>query len=208
MADQVAPVRPGRKRSDQSRRAILGAAVELFSEVGYAALTIEGIAARAGCGKQTIYRWWPSKADVLLEAMATTADVQVPLSDQGSFAADLRSFLESSFALGRQPQVLGLLCALMAQAQTDERFGDRFRAAFLYRRRDALSVVLARAADRGDVPHGLRPTTVLDIVFGVIWYRILATREPFDETLVDELVHVLADPDHPRPTRKERAPHG
>jgi AcrR family transcriptional regulator len=202
VTDQPAPVRPGRKRSEQSRLAILGAALGLFAEVGWPALTIEGIAARASCGKQTIYRWWPSKADVLLEAIATTADMQVPLADQGSFAADLRSFLQSSFALGRRPQVVDLLRTLMAQAQTDDAFGDRFRTAFLNRRRDALSVVLARASARGDLPHRLKPGTVLDIVFGVIWYRMLATRQQLDEALVDELVHVLADPDHPSPKRK------
>src|SRR5919204_4956149 len=94
--------RPGRKRSEESRQAILAAAAELTSEVGYAGLTIEGIAARSGTGKQTVYRWWPSKADVLLEALATRADLDVPVSDQGSYAADLRAFLEASFALARQ----------------------------------------------------------------------------------------------------------
>jgi AcrR family transcriptional regulator len=66
---RYAPRSLGRKRSQESRLAILTAAFELTAELGYAGLTIEGIAARSGTGKQTIYRWWPSKADVLLDAL-------------------------------------------------------------------------------------------------------------------------------------------
>lgn len=202
MSQQPVPARPGRKRSQQSRLAILQAAFELIGEVGYGGLTIEGIAARSGAGKQTIYRWWPSKADVLLDALATKADLHVPVADQGSYAADLRSFLAASFALSRQRQVVDALRALMAQAQIDAAFGERFRALFLQRRRDALRVITDRARARGDLPAGLPPGTVADIVFGVIWYRLLATRQPLDDRLVDELVATLCQgrsPTRPRP---------
>jgi hypothetical protein len=87
-----------------------------------------------------------------------------------------------------------VLRALMARAQIDEAFGERFRASFLQRRRDALAVILDRARDRGELPEGLSPDTTTDIVFGVIWYRMLATRQPLDERLADELVSVLAGP--------------
>jgi AcrR family transcriptional regulator len=192
--DQPVPARPGRKRSEESRLAILAAAVELVGEVGYAGLTIEGIATRSGAGKQTIYRWWPSKADVLLDALATKADVHVPIPDEGSYAADLRAFLAASFALGRTQQVLDVLRALMAEAQINAEFGERFRASFLQRRRDALGIILDRARARGDLPPGLTSGTVADIVFGVIWYRLLATRQPVDQQLVNELVATLAGP--------------
>jgi AcrR family transcriptional regulator len=184
----------GRKRSEDSRQAILTAAAELMGEVGYAGLSIEGIAARSGTGKQTIYRWWPSKADVLLEALASKADVHIPIPDEGSYEADLRAFLAASLALGSRPQVIELLRALMAEAQINPAFGARFRAQFLQRRRDALGVLVDRASARGDLPPVPRPGTVADLVFGVIWYRVLATREPVDESLVDELVSVLGTP--------------
>jgi AcrR family transcriptional regulator len=189
--DQV-HVRPGRKRSEEARQAILAAALELTAESGYASLTIEGIAARSGTGKQTIYRWWPSKDDVLLEAGAAKAAVLVPVGDEGSFRADLRAFLAATFALGRQREVTDLLRALMARAQIDEAFGQRFREAFLLRRRAALAVILDRAKARGDLPAGVPAGTVADVVFGVLWYRVLATREPLDDGLADELVTLLA----------------
>ncbi|MBE1502329.1 AcrR family transcriptional regulator [Amycolatopsis lexingtonensis] len=189
MTDQS---RPGRKRSEQSRLAILAATLDLVAEAGYGTLTVEGIAARSGVGKQTIYRWWPSKADVLLDALATKADLQIPIPDEGSFRADLGRFLGSTFELGEKSQVADTLCALMAQAQLDPEFGQRFRDDFLYRRREALGTIVDRAAERGELPAGVAPGTVIDVVFGALWYRLLATREPIGRGLAEELVTLLA----------------
>jgi AcrR family transcriptional regulator len=186
--------RPGRKRSERSRQAILAAAFELVAESGYAAVTIEGIAARSGTGKQTIYRWWPSRADVLLEALAGQADLHILIPDEGSYRADLRAFLAASFALGRKQQVTDVLRGLMAQAQIDPEFGQRFRNNFLLRRRAALGVITSRAQHRGDFPAGLSPGMVADIVFGVIWYRTLATRAALDDSLAAELLTAVAGP--------------
>jgi AcrR family transcriptional regulator len=208
MSEQPVQPRPGRKRSEESRLAILTAAFELIGEVGYAGLTIEGIAARSGTGKQTIYRWWPSKADVLLDAMATKADLYVPIPDAGSYAADLRAFLHASFALAHRPPVADGLRALMAEAQIEPAFGDRFRASFLQHRRDALGTILDRAQSRGELPPGLSPGTITDIVFGTIWYRLLATRQFLDDQLVEELVTTLAEPrpDPARPASDSKEP--
>lgn len=191
MDEQPNSARPGRRRSEASRQAILTAAADLFAEVGYGGLTIEGIAARAGTGKQTIYRWWPSKADVLLEALADQTDLSVPIPDTGDFAADLRVFLADSFTLGRKPQVAEALRAVMAQAQVDVAFGNRFREVFVRRRRDALGLLLDRARSRHQLPDGVPAETIADVVFGVIWYRQLIQLAPLDERLVNELVTLL-----------------
>jgi AcrR family transcriptional regulator len=193
-AEQDAAPRPGRKRSEHSRLAILAAAYELVAEMGYARLTVDGIAARSGTGKQTIYRWWPSKADVVLDALATKADLHVPIPDEGSYTADLRAFLLASFALARQPQLQEIMRAMMAEAQIDPEFRQRFRERFLQRRRDALGIIVDRARARGDMPAGISPGTVADIIFGAIWYRVLATHQPLDRRLADELVTVLTEP--------------
>ncbi|WP_329044260.1 TetR/AcrR family transcriptional regulator [Amycolatopsis sp. NBC_01488] len=190
MTDQS---RPGRKRSEQSRLAILTATLDLVAEAGYGALTVEGIAARSGVGKQTIYRWWPSKADVLLDALATKADLYVPIPDEGTFRADLAAFLGSTFELGEKAQVADTLRALMAQAQIDPGFGKRFREDFLNRRREALGTLVDRARERGELPAEVSSRTVIDVVFGTLWYRLLATREPIGTSLTGELVALLAD---------------
>jgi len=189
--DDSTPSRPGRRRSEDSRRAILAAAVELVGEHGYGPLTVEKIAARAGTGKQTIYRWWPTKADVVMEALVEKADLHVPVPDDGSLAADLRAFLEASVALGRAPQVVAILRALMAEAQLDEGFGARFRDGFIENRRAALRTVLERAAERGELPRA-SVDTLLDVVFGVIWYRVLTGRVMGADGVVDELVALVA----------------
>jgi|SRR5450755_436318 AcrR family transcriptional regulator len=188
------PASPGRKRSEGSRLAILAAAWELVGEVGFAGLTIEGIAARSGSGKQTVYRWWPSKADVLLDALAAQADLHIPIPDEGGYAADLLSFLTASFQLGRDRRIVNVLRVLMAQAQIDADFGERFRVSFLQRRRDALAIIVDRARARGDLPPVPSPDVVADIVFGVIWYRVLSRHQPLDARLSGELVATLAGP--------------
>lgn len=190
------PARRGPKRSEQSRLAILTAAFELTQEVGYRGLTIEGIATRAGVGKQTVYRWWPTKADVLLEAGALKADLRVSTADHGSYRNDLEHFLRDSFTLAAFPGLVGLLRSLMAEAQLDPDFASRFRDGFLNRRRSALAEVLDRARERGDAPDKLPADLLADVVFGVIWYRLLATERPLDAGDVTPLLELLA-PVHP-----------
>ncbi|MFF3919660.1 TetR/AcrR family transcriptional regulator [Streptomyces sp. NPDC001852] len=174
MTGATTPAR-GRKRSEQTRLAILTAAYELTTEVGFPDLTIEGIAARAGAGKQTVYRWWPTKADVLLEALALKADLKVSTADQGSFDAELDAFLRDSAALMAFPGVVPVLRSLMAEAQRDADFRRRFQDGFLSKRRAALETIVERAAARGDKPAHLTAALVADLVFGLIWYRVLAT---------------------------------
>lgn len=187
------PVRAGRRRSEESRKAILAAAFDLLAEVGYARLTVEGIAARAGTGKQTVYRWWPGRADVLLEALTDRARQRVPLPDTGDHAADLRTFLAATFAAAGPPTD-DALRALMAETQLDPDFRERFRAALLTPRREALATLLERARRDGALAPHLTPATAVDLAFGVLWYRLLATRDPLDDALAALLVRTLLDP--------------
>ena len=182
---------PGRPRSEDSRRAILLAALASVADRGYGQTTIEGIAARPGVGKATIYRWWPSKADIVLEASTFKATTYVPTGDHGSYRADLRAFLEASFQVADNPDVANLMRALMAEAQIDPAFGERLRTSFLMPRREALATLTDRARQRGDLPPTPSPEVVADVVFGTIWHRVLATREPFDERLVSDLIAIL-----------------
>jgi AcrR family transcriptional regulator len=185
------PARRGPKRSEQSRMSILTAAFELTRDAGFRNLTIEGIAAQAGVGKQTVYRWWPTKADVLLEALAVKADLRVSVADQGSYRAELDEFLRDSFALLAFPGVAAALRSLMAEAQLDPEFAARFREGFLERRRAALAEILDRADTRGDGPGRIRGEVVADVVFGTIWYRMLATDRPLGDSDVAVLRELL-----------------
>lgn len=192
MTSAKTPAR-GRKRSEQTRLAILTAAYELTTEVGYQAVTIEGISARAGAGKQTVYRWWPTKADVLLEALAIKADLKVSTADQGSFETELAVFLRDSAALMVHPGVVTVLRSLMGEAQQDPDFRHRFQDGFLTKRRAALESIVERAAARGDKPPHLTAAFAADVVFGLIWYRILATEYLLDEDDVVAIQHLFTE---------------
>ena len=180
--------KPGRPRSEATRRAILAAAIEELTERGYAQLSVEGIAARAGAGKQTIYRWWPSKADVVLDALLDAAASRITVPDKGSLHADLDAFLAATFRQrGQRPVLVGL----MAEALLDSAFATQFRDRFLFGRRDALRTVLTRASARGEIAADVDPEMLLDIVFGVLWYRLLLDHASMTEAAGEQLASFL-----------------
>ena len=181
------PTQRGRPRSDESRQAILRAALDLVAEVGYRDMSVGAIAARAGTGKQTIYRWWRGKADVVLDALTVDAARKIPVPDTGDLRADLRAFLDATFAAARRAGVIPVLRALMAEAQLDPDFGTAFDTGLLQSRREALATLLRRHPDDLRVPI----TTAVHTVFGVFWYRLLTNRGRLDATLTRELVDLL-----------------
>jgi AcrR family transcriptional regulator len=180
--------RPGRPRSEQARTAILAAAIDELTDRGYAELTTEGIAARAGVGKQTIYRWWPSKADVVLDAILDRASSTVAVPDTGSLSADLSAFLVATFRQRGQRQVL---IGLMAQAVFDPVFAVAFRDRFLFSRRAALRGILVRAVERGEIRSDQDLELLIDVVFGVLWYRLLLDHAPLSEEAGEQLAALL-----------------
>jgi AcrR family transcriptional regulator len=179
---------PGRPRSEATRRAILDAVIAELEEHGYAAMTMDGVAARARCGKQTIYRWWPSKTDVVLDALLDLADTRITIPDTGTLPDDLLAFLSATFRQHGQRQVL---IGLMAQAILDPAFGKTFRDRFLFGRRAALRTILDRAAARGEIGSGIDRELLIDVVYGVLWYRLLLDHTPLDETASEQLTSLL-----------------
>jgi AcrR family transcriptional regulator len=125
MADKTAP--DASRRSERSRRAIFEAALTLVGEVGYQKLTIEGIASRAGVGKQTIYRWWPSKAAVLLDAFTVDVDDYADgLPDTGDLAADLKFVLRATADEFNDPKFQAPYRALAVAGANDEELSRTF----------------------------------------------------------------------------------
>lgn len=180
----------GRPRSAASHEAILGATLELLREEGYAGLTIDGIAQRAGVGKQTIYRWWKGKPEVVLEAFATYASREIPLPDKGSVQADVDAFLATSFRKlneGAAPVVRGL----MADAILDPQFGELLREVFIARRRAALKTLLQRGVERGEVAADADLELAIDMLFGPMWYRLLNRHAPLNRRFAAGLANSL-----------------
>jgi AcrR family transcriptional regulator len=181
---------PGRPRSEAARAAILAAALELVEEGGYGALTMEGIAHRAEVSKQTVYRWWSSKAAILLEALNEGAAAIAPLPDAGTLAEELRVFVRRS-VLGAGGRTARMLVGLMAEAQLDESFADSFQDGFLAQRRGVMAELLSRAQDRGEIGAEVDLELVVEVFFGTLWYRLLAKSGPVDRGFADELAEML-----------------
>ena len=179
--------RPDR-RSERARRAILNAADDLLVEVGYAGVTIEGIAARAGVGKQTIYRWWSSKADVLMDNFSADARSELALPDLGSVLEDLMTYLRQLALFLTEAPAGAVLKALIGQAQHDRAMAATFRESHLAEHRERERTLLQRGIARGELPADLDLDKGLAELVGPVYYRVLVTGEPVDPAFTDSLV--------------------
>lgn len=196
MAESKAP--DSTRRSEKSRRAIYAAALSLVGEAGYAKTTIEGIAARAGVGKQTIYRWWPSKAAVLLEAFLDLGeqaaeaaggaghDYEIP--DTGDLAADLKAVLRATVDELNDPTFEAPTRALAAEGIVDAKTGAQY-AEKLLEPQAALYVRRLRAAqEAGTVRDDIDPRTAMELLTGPILHRWLLRTLPLTHAYADSLV--------------------
>ncbi|MFF9064732.1 TetR/AcrR family transcriptional regulator [Streptomyces sp. NPDC014891] len=201
MSDAKAP--DASRRSERSRRAIFDAALALVSETGYAKTTIEGIAARAGVGKQTIYRWWPSKAAVLLDAFLDLAaraneavrhedaqggegDAGIP--DTGDLAADLRYVLRATVDEMNDPAFDAPSRALAAESIVDPELGARFTEALLEPQLQYYARRIAAAQAAGDVDPAIDPRIALELLVGPLHHRWLHRTLPLTHAYADTLV--------------------
>lgn len=175
----------GRPRDERARRSVLDAVREQLKHGSLCGITMEGIARQAGVGKQTLYRWWPSIADVALEALIEEAGEHCPLPETGSIQNDLRAFLAGTFQVITQ-RTGSLLRCLMVEAQKNPEFRARFREQFIRSRQDALTTLLRRY---DSCPNDAYP--IVDMVYGSLWYRLLVGHQPLDEALAEQLANVV-----------------
>ncbi|WEO97775.1 TetR/AcrR family transcriptional regulator [Streptomyces sp. FXJ1.172] len=205
------PAPDARRRSEKSRRAIYDAALALVGEVGYPKTTVEGIAARAGVGKQTIYRWWPSKAAVLLEAffdLSTQAAQEAgqepyAIPDTGDLAADLKTVLRITVDQLLDPRFEVPSRALAAEGVVNEPVGREFVTKLLEPQLQLYVDRLRSAQDAGDVRPGIDPRIALELFVSPLAQRWLQRTGPitydYTDTLVDYALHGIG-PQTPRST--------
>lgn len=159
-------------RSQRAHRAILDATFDLAVRKGYAKLTVEAIAAAAGVGKQTIYRWWPSKAAVALDALNEKMGPDTEFPDTGDIAADLKTQI-SSLARLLTGDVGPIYRGVIAEAQTDPRIAAAVREIIIEPRigrcQDRLGLGVAAGQIRADLPT----RTMVEMLYGPVYYRFL-----------------------------------
>ncbi|MFV0127062.1 TetR/AcrR family transcriptional regulator [Streptomyces sp. HMX112] len=161
----------GRPRDSRAHKAILTAAAELVTELGYAATSIGAVAARAGVGKDTVYRRWSGKAEVVYEAVFTDAEA-APVPDTGSLNGDLTALLEALIQEFSTPAAAAALPGLLADFAARADLQARIRSQFLAPAKESLVVVFERAARRGEADPGLPVDLVLDTLAGAVFFHV------------------------------------
>lgn len=189
---------PSQRRSARARQAILEAADDLLLEEGFAGMTIEGVATRAGVAKQTIYRWWTSKVDLLMDSLLDDVNEELQPADTGSAVEDLRQHLRNLAGFLADAPAGRVLCALIGQAQHDPKVAEMLRGRYLDPRRDLDRRILTRAIERGEIDPAADLNAILDALEGPVYYRILAGGRPADGPFIDFLVEEILSPPEPR----------
>lgn len=183
----------GRPRDASRDDALRQAALEVMAEVGYRALTMDAVAARAKAGKATIYRRWESKLDLVIDTCTQLATQNLAAPDTGSLAGDLREFL-SSFAAFLSGPIGKAAQALVGELPHEPELATAFRETFLISQRDVLRGILDRAAERGelkaDAPRGM----AVEIAGAALIYRLMLTGDPLDEPFVEKVVEQVLLP--------------
>ncbi len=202
----------GAKRNPASEQAILEAARMLLAEQGFARFSIEAVARRAGSGKTTVYRWWPTKADLFIDVYMADKAATVALPDTGDLLGDLVTYTIALWRFWRETPSGDAFRALIAEAQASAAALDALRAKFLPGRTAGLKGMFARAATRGEIA----PDEVDDrlrLYLGFNWYQLLTGDIEPDRALIERTMRLVAGrvasdkaPPPPRQRRPQPAP--
>lgn len=182
----------GRPRSEPARQAILAAATELLLSRGLSAVSMDAVAARAGVSKATIYRWWPTKETLALDALyeqLTEPSLEPP--DTGTLRGDLLALLLSFLErVGDRPfgRVIG---ALITEAATDPVFGALYRERYVEPRRAQARTIFARALGRGEIDAGTNVEAAIDLLYGALYHRLLHGHAPLTADFVETTVGIV-----------------
>jgi AcrR family transcriptional regulator len=182
------PPRRGRPRSEKARGAILEAAAELLLERGLTAVSMDAVAARAGVSKATIYRWWPTKETLALDALHHEWAGGPPARDTGSLRGDLLSLLRPWARLAGQRPYGRVIAALLTEAQTDPAFAREYQERFVQPRRDQARAIFRRAIERGEIPADTKVEVALDLLYGPIYHRLLHGHAPLNDRFVRDVI--------------------
>ncbi|TGP53945.1 TetR/AcrR family transcriptional regulator [bacterium M00.F.Ca.ET.230.01.1.1] len=178
----------GAKRNPESADAIVEAAEAVLREAGYAGFSIEAVARRARAGKPTIYRWWPSKAALLIEVYQRQKHVETP--DTGNVEDDLAGFLRNLFAHWRDTPSGNVFRSLIAEAQSDETAAVAL-AEYSKGRRSHTGLMIERAKARGEVAANVDAGIVADLVAAYAWRHLLSNRLDEDEAAIRAAVRYV-----------------
>jgi AcrR family transcriptional regulator len=181
----------GRPRSKEAEAAILEATTQLLEDAGFAELTMEDVAARAGVGKATIYRWWPTKGTLAFDAFLNDFLGRQPLPDSGTLRGDLLRALRGWIRVVNGTATGRTLVGLVSEVQRDPALAEVWRARFIGPVRDQHRIIIERAIDRGEIASATDADVALDLLFGSGYHRLLQSHLPLDDRFARSVVDVI-----------------
>jgi len=181
---------PGRPRSENARQAILRSTIKLLRKTGFDQLSIEAIAADAEVGKATVYRWWPSKGALVVDAFASSTQDELHFPDSGSVYRDVSHQLNQWLGVLRSPRGC-IVRAIIGAGQSDPDLLVEFRKRLLRPRRQEAYETLRRGIVRGELPPDLDLDLALDMLYGAIYMRFLIRHDELTEEYVREVLRVV-----------------
>jgi AcrR family transcriptional regulator len=195
----------GRPRDSRADRAILKATLELIAEDGAFEFRTEDVAARAGVGKGAIYRRYRSKDELVTAAIAAVVSEEIAVPDTGSTREDLLLLMREAVELYRRSLPRRLMPNLIGAIARKPELAQAVRDGFLARRREALSEVLRRGVERGDLGRDLDVELALDVLGGPLFYRLLVTGGALDEQLVEGVADLILRGFAPNESRRTKS---
>ena len=184
--------RTGRPRSQRTEKAILKAAAQLLAESGLAAMTMEGVAARAGVGKASIYRRWPSKGALAFDAALDEYLTDMPTRETGSLEGDLLATARDWIRSVKRSASGRTLKGIIAEVQSDPSLAEAWRERFVRPVRQRRRPIVERAIGRGQIPAGSDPELILDILYGPLYHRYLHGHLPLNDRFAIEVAGMAA----------------
>ena len=175
-------------RNSRTRRAVLDATAALMAEGGLAAATIDAIRDRSGISKTTIYKHWPNRLCVAVDAFAERLATDASLPDTGTARGDFREQIRRVSAFYASP-VGSVFAQLLANATQDPVASEWLRTRFLDSRQRGTQELWDRAVSRGEVQEGIDPDLAMDLMFGPIMWRLVSGRRPMTEDDADVIVN-------------------
>jgi AcrR family transcriptional regulator len=185
------PRGPGRPRDARRDEAILVAALTILQEQGYAGLTIEGVATRAGVGRPTIYRRWPSKPALVVAALVHSRQLALPAPDTGSLRDDLLAVQRRQVELMNAPMSRRVTAGLVADLTADPELAETYVNDYLVPRREVVWQVLRRGIERGELDPDVDLALVYDLLVGPLFMRAVVWGQPLSPEAAEHTVHVV-----------------
>jgi AcrR family transcriptional regulator len=188
-----APRSAGRPRSAAADLSILEAATAILAERGLSGMSMEEVAARAGVGKATVYRRWPSRGALALDAFMAEFRSQLALPDTGTLRGDLLAALRSWSRAVTTSRAGRMLAGLIAEAQRDPQLASAWRERVFDPLRAQHKALVERAVRRGEIRPGTDADVVLDLVFGAAYHRLLQGHLPLNDRFARQVVDLVMD---------------